>query len=138
MANRILPADGVSVDWSGSRPPNHPWFKNYTYGDRRRWEPVFGCRLAAMKWNIPGVYAIYQYDQDVHNLELVYIGHASCIRSRLTTHARRFRIDWCKAVGMVDRRRRAALERRLLFRLRPRLNRQLPSSRYGGHCVPRF
>lgn len=67
-----------------------------------------------------GVYALYLRG------ELVYVGHTRCFYSRLMKHRRRFLFDGIKVAQIEDRSIRLNLERRLLFRLRPRVNQILP------------
>lgn len=84
----------------------------------RLWDWVDG--IPDRSWG-GGVYALYL------GKELVYVGHTGSFYVRLTTHRRRIPFDAVKVAPMTDKRERQALERKLLFRLRPRYNRTLPS-----------
>jgi hypothetical protein len=87
----------------------------------RLWDRVDG--IPDEKWG-GGVYALYQGQR------LVYIGHTANFRVRLHAHRRRFHFDGVKLAPIEDRKERKRLERRLLLRLRPPLNRTLPRSIY--------
>ena len=117
------------------RRPNHPWFQFYTASPQRRWEHIDGCRFESMKRGIPGVYVLYYYDGS--DLRVVYVGQSKCIKNRVTTHGRRMGWDYCKAVCEPDPRKRTLLEIKLIRRLRPELNRLVPSAhtamRYQRH-----
>lgn len=77
-----------------------------------------------------GVYALYQGG------ELVYVGRTGNFCSRLRVHARRFPWEWCKLRVVSSTRQQMWFERRLLHRLRPTYNKQLPVDLRGAFYAP--
>lgn len=71
------------------------------------------------------VYALYREGR------LIYIGRTGNIRIRLMTHRLRFGFDFAKLSECFTEREQKWRERQLLFRLRPCLNRSIPSLLYA-------
>lgn len=100
-----------------------------TYGYRRsrlrqrHWKRV---DLATHRINkgIPGVYVLYATGGAV-----LYVGHSVDIADRLRVHDKRFTVAFAKICVLPKKHDRMTLERRLIFRLRPSGNSQLPMGR---------
>lgn len=71
--------------------------------------------------HVPGVYVLYQGDA------VVYVGASINIGDRIRKHRRAFCFDRAKASLVKKPQDRKMRERRLIYRLRPRFNRQIPS-----------
>lgn len=70
---------------------------------------------------VSGVYVLYSGGS------VVCVGQSACIVDRLYCHALRFHFDSAKACAVPDKMQRRWLERKLLFRLRPKKNSVVPS-----------
>ena len=83
-----------------------------------------------------GVYVLYRKNR------IIYVGRASNLKVRLACHASAIWFDGAKVKTIDDKWKQKAIERRLLYRLRPEQNAVLPSSlsavnwyREGSHLV---
>lgn len=86
----------------------------------RGWQCLPPASIGTIPENVSGVYVLY------HGTEVVYIGRARRLRARLLAHYRRFGFDQFKDAETTDAYQRRLLERKLLFRLRPRFNILIP------------
>lgn len=114
MAQKILPAS--------HNEPRHSWV---TWGN---YDQFLACYPGYRPF-LPAVYVLFRGGR------VVYVGQSEDVKRRIQTHRLRFQFDAIKTRRVSDRADRMWLERKLLYRLRPRHNGTLPPELRGD---PRY
>lgn len=97
--------------------------------EKRRWAHLSVSDLELFPYDIRPrdrfVYVLYQGNK------AVYVGRTDDLRRRLTRHQRHIGFTSFKVCRLNDGSQQRWLERKLLFRLQPPINRTIPTRLYG-------
>lgn len=97
-------------------------------------------RAAGRRWEHLGAEAIWQFKQNTRfsavyvlyrGPDVVYVGRTDMLLFRLRTHRRLIGYDSFKACLLPSREEAKWLERKLIFRLKPSVNRLIPTSLFA-------